>query len=150
MEYPNKKREIFPREAANPAVQQGLNVVARMELEDLMDHFRYRPVLLESVGLDSETVASGNIGLPEAGEVSGDMVLAFVVVDAHLLLLLCAVDSGFGASRSRVKVEKGWVGYGIAHFQPLKSECGWLVSSLVKWIGEGFSFLEQKCSYDTV
>ena len=116
-----KKREIVPGEAANPAVQQGFNVVARMELEYLMDHFRYHLVLLESVGLDSKTVASGNIGLSETGEVSGDMVLAFVVVDAHLLLLLCAVDSGFGVSqsqsRSQVKVEKGWVGYGIAHFQ---------------------------------
>ena len=78
-------------------------------------------MLFRSVGLDSKTVASGNIGLSETGEVSGDMVLAFVVVDAHLLLLLCAVDSGFGVSqsqsRSQVKVEKGWVGYGIAHFQ---------------------------------
>ena len=54
------------------------------------------------------------------------MVLAFVVVNAHLLLLLCVVDLGFGVSRSqsRVKVEKGWGGYGIAHFQQLTSECG--------------------------
>uniref|UniRef100_A0A2N9IBB2 Uncharacterized protein n=1 Tax=Fagus sylvatica TaxID=28930 RepID=A0A2N9IBB2_FAGSY len=97
-----KFREIVPGEAANPAVQQGFNVVARMELEYLMDHFRYCSVLLESVGLDPETGASRNIGLLET------------------------VDLGFGVSRSqsRVKVEKGWVGYGIAHFQQLTSECG--------------------------
>ena len=40
-----------------------------------MDHFQQSPVPLEAVGLDSEAVASLNIGFPEGSEARGDLVL---------------------------------------------------------------------------
>ena len=44
-----------------------------------------------------------NIGFPEAGEVRGDLVLALIIVHAHLLVffeggVVLAEDFGFGSS----------------------------------------------------
>ena len=85
-----------------------------------MDHFRQSPVPLEAVGLDSEAVASLNIGFPEAGEARGDFVLALVIVHAHLLVffeggVVLAEDFGFGSSWTEfeVKVKVKVQGYGV-------------------------------------
>ena len=86
-----------------------------------MDHFQQSPVPLEAVGLDSEAVASLNIGFPEGSEARGDLVLALVIVHAHLLVffegrVVLAEDFGFGLSwtefefKVEVKVQ-GWCWY---------------------------------------
>ena len=75
----------------------------RAEPEDFLDHFRQSPVPLKTVGLDSEAVVSLNIGFPEAGEARGDLVLALIIVHAHLLVffeggVVLAEDFSFGSS----------------------------------------------------
>ena len=120
-----------------------------------MDHFRQSPVPLEAVGLDSETVASLNIGFPEAGEARGDFVLALVIVHAHLLVffeggVVLAEDFGFGSSWTefevKVKVKVKVQGYGVG----IGSHCSFAEEKqrerereLVKWIvGGGMGFIK--------
>ena len=118
-----------------------------------MDHFRQSPVPLEAVGLDSETVASLNIGFPEAGEARGDFVLALVIVHAHLLVffeggVVLAEDFGFGSSWTEfeVKVKVKVQGYGVG----IGSHCSFAEEKqrerereLVKWIvGGGMGFIK--------
>lgn len=115
---PDKKWEILSGKAANPAIQHALNVVMRAEAEDFMDHFRQSPVPLEAVGLDSEAVASLNIGFPEAGEARVHFVLALVIVHAHLLVffeggVVLAEDFGFGSSWTEFEFKVKVQGYGV-------------------------------------
>ena len=83
-----------------------------------MDHFQQSPVPLEAVGLDSEAVASLNISFPEGNEARGDLVLALVIIHAHLLVLFeggvaLAEDFGFGSSWTEFKVKVEVQGYGV-------------------------------------
>lgn len=79
--YPNKKGEIFPGEATDPAIQEAFYVVTAVELQKPLNHLRNGPVLLKPVGLDPQPVAFGNVGFSVSGDISGDLVLAVVVVD---------------------------------------------------------------------
>ena len=121
----------------------------RAEVEDFMDHFRQSPVPLEAVGLDSEAVASLNIVFPEASEAGGDLVLALVIIHAHLLVFFeggvaLAEDFGFGSSWTEFKVKVEVQGYGVG----IGSHCSFAEErererELVKWIvGGGMGFIK--------
>lgn len=85
---PNKKGEIFPGEAAHPAIQETLYIVPVVELQKPFNHLRNAPILLKPIGFDPQSVVFGNVGFSESRDMGRDLVLAVVVVDEHHLLLL--------------------------------------------------------------
>lgn len=88
-EYPNKKREIFPSEAAGPAIEYAIDVLPVVELHHLVDDLGELPILLPAAALDAKPIPGGDLVLARPSDLDGDAAVALVVVHKpHQLTLV--------------------------------------------------------------